>query len=79
MIVHSFSVGMEVERAARSGENLMPRIIAAVEAYATLGEVADAMRRVFGEYSEAIWAAAKPAMAKWSWLPTTVIISIEVK
>jgi methylmalonyl-CoA mutase N-terminal domain/subunit len=35
-------------------ENLMPRIIAAVEAYATLGEVADAMRRVFGEYSEAI-------------------------
>ena len=44
----------EVERAASSGENLMPRIIAAVEAYATLGEVADAMRRVFGEYSEAI-------------------------
>ncbi|HZF40746.1 MAG TPA: methylmalonyl-CoA mutase family protein, partial [Blastocatellia bacterium] len=42
------------ERAARSGENLMPRIIAAVEAYGTLGEVADAMRRVFGEYSEAI-------------------------
>src|SRR5262245_33307766 len=44
----------EVERAARSGENLMPRIIAAVETYATLGEVADAMRSVFGEYSEAI-------------------------
>jgi len=44
----------EVELAARSGENLMPRIIAAVEAYATLGEIADAMRRVFGEYSEAI-------------------------
>jgi methylmalonyl-CoA mutase N-terminal domain/subunit len=42
----------EVERAARSGENLMPRIIAAVEAYATMSEVADAMRRVFGEYSE---------------------------
>jgi methylmalonyl-CoA mutase, N-terminal domain len=42
----------EVERAASSGENLMPRIIAAVEAFATLGEVADAMRRVFGEYSE---------------------------
>jgi methylmalonyl-CoA mutase N-terminal domain/subunit len=44
----------EIERVARSGENLMPRIIAAVEASATLGEVADAMRRVFGEYSEAI-------------------------
>jgi methylmalonyl-CoA mutase N-terminal domain/subunit len=44
----------DVEQAARSGENLMPRIIAAVGAYATLGEIADAMRRVFGEYSEAI-------------------------
>lgn len=44
----------EVEQGARSGENLMPRIIAAVEAYATLGEVADRMRAVFGEYSDAI-------------------------
>ncbi len=44
----------DVEKAARSSENLMPRIIAAVEASATLGEIADAMRRVFGEYSEAI-------------------------
>jgi hypothetical protein len=79
MIVHSFSVGMEVERAARSGEKLIPRIIAAVEAYAMLGEVADAMRRVFGEYSEAIWTAAKPVMAKWPWLPATVIIGLEVK
>jgi methylmalonyl-CoA mutase N-terminal domain/subunit len=43
-----------VEEAARSGENLMPRIIAAVEAYATLGEVADRMRAVFGEYQEAM-------------------------
>jgi methylmalonyl-CoA mutase N-terminal domain/subunit len=43
-----------VEEAARSGENLMPRIIAAVEAYATLGEIADSMRKVFGEYQEAI-------------------------
>ncbi|HYE73214.1 MAG TPA: methylmalonyl-CoA mutase family protein [Blastocatellia bacterium] len=44
----------EVENASRSGENLMPRIIAAVEAYATLGEIADAMRRVFGEYRDTI-------------------------
>jgi methylmalonyl-CoA mutase N-terminal domain/subunit len=44
----------KVEEAARSGENLMPKIIAAVEAYATLGEVADRMRVVFGEYTEAI-------------------------
>ncbi|MGH9832430.1 MAG: acyl-CoA mutase large subunit family protein [Blastocatellia bacterium] len=43
-----------VEQAARSGENLMPRIIAAVEAYATLGEIADRMRAVFGEYQEAM-------------------------
>jgi methylmalonyl-CoA mutase N-terminal domain/subunit len=42
-----------VEQAARSGENLMPRIIAAVEAYATLGEIADRLRTVFGEYTEA--------------------------
>lgn len=39
-----------VEAAARGGQNLMPPIIAAVESYATLGEIADAMRRVFGEY-----------------------------
>jgi methylmalonyl-CoA mutase, N-terminal domain len=43
----------KVEQAARSGENLMPRIVAAVEAYATLGEIADRMRAVFGEYREA--------------------------
>ena len=33
---------------------LMPRIVAAVEAYATVGEISDAMRRVFGEYQEAV-------------------------
>jgi methylmalonyl-CoA mutase, N-terminal domain len=43
----------KVEQAARSGENLMPHIVAAVEAYATLGEIADRMRAVFGEYREA--------------------------
>jgi methylmalonyl-CoA mutase N-terminal domain/subunit len=39
--------------AARDGSNLVPRIIAAVEAKATIGEIADAMRSVFGEYREA--------------------------
>jgi methylmalonyl-CoA mutase N-terminal domain/subunit len=39
-----------VERAARGGDNLVPPIVTAVERHATLGEVADAMRRVFGEY-----------------------------
>jgi methylmalonyl-CoA mutase N-terminal domain/subunit len=43
-----------VEDTARSGENLMPRILAAVEANATVGEVSDAMRKVFGEYKEAV-------------------------
>jgi methylmalonyl-CoA mutase N-terminal domain/subunit len=43
-----------VEGAARSGENLMPKILAAVEAYATVGEISDTMRRVFGEYHEAV-------------------------
>ncbi|HEY1660548.1 MAG TPA: methylmalonyl-CoA mutase family protein [Candidatus Sulfotelmatobacter sp.] len=44
----------QVEEAARSGENIMPRILAAIEACATVGEIADAMRRVFGEYREAV-------------------------
>src|SRR5215469_13086451 len=44
----------QVEDAARSGENLMPRIVGAVEAYCTVGEISDAMRRVFGEYQESV-------------------------
>ena len=44
----------EVERRAQSGENLMPAIAAAVDAYATVGEISDAMRRVFGEYTESV-------------------------
>jgi methylmalonyl-CoA mutase, N-terminal domain len=42
-----------VERAARDGANLVPPVIAAVEARATLGEISDALRRVFGEHREA--------------------------
>jgi methylmalonyl-CoA mutase N-terminal domain/subunit len=41
-----------VEAAARSGANLMPPVLDAVEARATLGEIADAMRRVFGEHRD---------------------------
>ena len=40
----------KVESTARDGGNLMPVIVDAVRAYATLGEISDAMRRVFGEY-----------------------------
>lgn len=51
--------GVAVERALREirdavnqGLNTMPFIIAAVELYATLGEIADTFRREFGEYSQ---------------------------
>jgi methylmalonyl-CoA mutase N-terminal domain/subunit len=42
-----------VGTAARGRDNLVPPIIAAVEARATVGEVADTLRGVFGEYREA--------------------------
>jgi methylmalonyl-CoA mutase N-terminal domain/subunit len=41
-----------LEEAARDGSNLVPPVIAAAEARATLGEIADAMRRVFGEHRD---------------------------
>jgi len=44
----------EIERRAGSTENLMPAILAAVEVYATVGEISDALRRPFGEYQESV-------------------------
>jgi len=41
-----------LEQAARGAENLMPRIIEACEAYATVGEISNRLRKVFGEYRE---------------------------
>jgi methylmalonyl-CoA mutase N-terminal domain/subunit len=41
-----------LEEAARGTANLLPRILAAVEAWATLGEISDTLRRVFGEQRE---------------------------
>jgi methylmalonyl-CoA mutase N-terminal domain/subunit len=41
-----------VENAARDGGNLMPAIISAVNWNCTVGEISDAMRKVFGEYKE---------------------------
>ncbi len=35
---------------AASNDNLMPAVLEAVRAYATLGEICDCLRRVFGEY-----------------------------
>jgi methylmalonyl-CoA mutase N-terminal domain/subunit len=41
-----------IAAAATGGSNLVPPVLAAIEARATLGEVADALRRVFGEYRD---------------------------
>jgi methylmalonyl-CoA mutase, N-terminal domain len=41
-----------IASAARGSDNLVPPIIRAVEARATVGEIADAMRSVFGEHRE---------------------------
>jgi methylmalonyl-CoA mutase N-terminal domain/subunit len=41
-----------LRRAAQSQENLMPSIFAAVKSYATLGEICEALRQVFGSYEE---------------------------
>ena len=44
----------ELERCAASTENLLPAILAAVEALATVGEISDTLRRVYGEYHESV-------------------------
>ena len=44
----------ELASRARSTENLLPAILSAIEAYATVGEISDALRRVFGEYQESV-------------------------
>jgi methylmalonyl-CoA mutase N-terminal domain/subunit len=44
----------ELTRRAGTSENLLPAILAAVEAYATVGEISDTLRRVFGEYQESV-------------------------
>jgi methylmalonyl-CoA mutase N-terminal domain/subunit len=43
-----------VEETARTERNLLPAILDAVKAYATVGEISDALRRVFGEYQESV-------------------------
>ncbi len=44
----------ELQRRAATTENLLPAILTAVESYATVGEISDALRRVFGEYQESV-------------------------
>lgn len=44
----------EIKRAAETDENLMPLVLKAVHDYATVGEISNALREVFGEYREVI-------------------------
>ena len=41
-----------LEEAARGSENVLPRILDCVEAYATVGEISNRLRRIWGEYQE---------------------------
>jgi methylmalonyl-CoA mutase N-terminal domain/subunit len=41
-----------LEKAARGVDNIVPPIISAVESYATVGEISDSLRKVWGEYHE---------------------------
>jgi methylmalonyl-CoA mutase N-terminal domain/subunit len=43
-----------VEETARTDRNLLPVILDAVKSYATVGEISDTLRRVFGEYQESV-------------------------
>lgn len=43
-----------LERAASGNENLMPFILDAVKEYCSVGEISNAMRKVFGEYKETV-------------------------
>ena len=45
---------VELKKACKSDENLMPYIVEAVKAYATLGEICNVMRDVFGEYKQSV-------------------------
>jgi methylmalonyl-CoA mutase N-terminal domain/subunit len=44
----------ELQRRAATSENLLPAILNAVQAHATVGEISDALRHVFGEYQESV-------------------------
>ena len=45
---------VRLEESARGTENVLPRILECVEASATVGEISNRMRRVWGEYREAV-------------------------
>jgi methylmalonyl-CoA mutase N-terminal domain/subunit len=43
---------LAVEKVAQTDNNLVPVLVDAVKNYATLGEISDVLRNVFGEYCE---------------------------
>jgi methylmalonyl-CoA mutase N-terminal domain/subunit len=45
---------VKLEEAARGTENILPRILTCVEAFVTVGEISHRLRRVWGEYREAV-------------------------
>jgi methylmalonyl-CoA mutase N-terminal domain/subunit len=45
---------VRLEEAARGTENILPRIFSCVESYVTVGEISHRLRRVWGEYREAV-------------------------
>ncbi len=45
---------VKLEEAARGTENLLPRILECVESYVTVGEISHRLRKVWGEYREAV-------------------------
>jgi methylmalonyl-CoA mutase, N-terminal domain len=51
---HVQSALAALQRRATSTENILPAILAAVESYATVGEISNVLRRVFGEYQESV-------------------------
>ncbi|HFD05159.1 MAG TPA: methylmalonyl-CoA mutase, partial [Firmicutes bacterium] len=44
----------ELEKKAKGNSNLMPTILEAVKSYASIGEITNTLRKVFGEYKENI-------------------------
>ena len=46
---------LKIQHCCKTNENLMPAIITAVESYATLGEIVDSMKDVFGEWQEKVF------------------------
>ena len=42
----------KLEQAAQTDKNLLPHILTCVETYATVGEISNTLRRVWGEYRE---------------------------